>query len=64
MKICDGILWAMETQRITAIVTIDLNAGFDTVGHDILLDALEKRFGLSGNVVKSTWVHPIHRPKP
>ncbi len=54
----------METQRITAIVTIDLNAGFDTVGHDILLDALEKRFGLSGNVVKSTWVHPIHRPKP
>ncbi len=52
MKICDDILWTMERQSITAIVAIDLIAAFDTVDHDILLDVLEKRFGMPEDALK------------
>ena len=45
-KIVNDILWAMEHQKITSLVTINLSAAFDTVDHDILLRVLKKRFGV------------------
>ena len=45
-KIVNDILWAMEHQKITPLVAIDLSAAFDTVDHDILLSVLEKKFGV------------------
>ena len=48
VKLVDDILWNMENQLITAIVILDLSAAFDTVDHKLLLDILEKRFGIVG----------------
>ena len=36
----------MENQLVTAIVILGLSVAFDTVDHDLLLDILQKRFGI------------------
>ena len=36
----------MENQMVTAVVVIDLSSTFDTVNHEILLEVLNKKFGL------------------
>ena len=51
VKLVNDILWAMENQNITAIMALDLSAAFDTVNHEILLNVLEKNFGLKGTVL-------------
>ena len=48
VKLVDD-LWAMEEQLVTAVVILDLSAAFDTVDHDLLLEVLEKRFGVTNN---------------
>ena len=48
VKLVDDLLWAMEKQLVTAVVILDLLAAFDTVDHDLLLEVLEKRFGVTG----------------
>ena len=59
--ILEDILWAMERQRVTAVVAIDLSAAFDTVDHDILLDVLTKRFGVKNNALN--WFDNYLRPR-
>ena len=49
VKLVDDLLWAMEEQLVTAVVILDLSAAFDTVDHDLLLEVLEKRFGVTNN---------------
>ena len=48
----DYCLWALEDQEVTALVAMDLSAAFDTVDHGILLDVLNKQFGVSGTALK------------
>lgn len=50
LKIYNDILLNMEHQRLTPLVAIDLSAAFDTVNHNLLLDILEKCYGVSGTV--------------
>ena len=45
-KIVNDILWAMEHQRVTSLVAIDLSAAFNMVEHNILLSVLEKKCGV------------------
>ena len=48
VKLVNDILWAIEKQLVTFVVILDLSAAFDTVDHDLLLEVLEKRFGIAG----------------
>ena len=47
LKIMNDILWAMERQDITALIAIDLSTAFDTVDHNILIEVLHRRFGVT-----------------
>ena len=46
IKIINDCLWAMENQMVTVLVAVDLSAAFDTVDHEMLLEVLNKKFGL------------------
>ena len=51
IKICNDILWAMENEKIRALVAINLSAAFDTVDHKILLQTLENLFGINNTAL-------------
>ena len=46
IKIVNDTLCAMEHKNITILVIIDLSATFDTVDHKVLLEVLQKCFGV------------------
>ena len=51
----------MEKQLVTVVVILDLSAAFDTVNHDLLLEVLEKRFGIAGAARK--WCTSYLKPR-
>ena len=51
LKVMNTLLWNIENGMVTVLVAIDLSAAFDTVDHDILLNVVEKEFGITGNVL-------------
>ena len=51
----------MESQSITALVTLDLSAAFDTVDHDILLSVLSSKYGIKGKALQ--WFDQYLRPR-
>ena len=48
LKLANDILCNMEVQQVTPTILLDLSAAFDTVDHDLLLQILEKDFGIKG----------------
>ena len=61
VKLVNDILWNMDRQLVTSIVILDLSAAFDTVDHDLLLDILEARFGITGTARK--WYESYLKPR-
>ena len=57
----NDLLWTMENQLITKVVILDLSAAFDMVDHNILLEVLEKWFGVHGDVRK--WYYSYLKPR-
>ena len=51
-KILSDILCASDRGDVTFLCLLDLCATFDTVDHDILVDRLERAFGLRGLVLE------------
>ena len=47
VKNVNDILWAMESQKVTTLMAIDLSAAFDMVDHNILISVLRVRFGVT-----------------
>ena len=61
LRLVNDLLAAMEKQEVTALIAIDLSAAFDTVDHDILVDVLQKQYGVSGSVL--SWLDSYLRPR-
>lgn len=55
MKIQNDILAAMDNQRVTLLVLLDLSAAFDTIDHQVLLNRLCVTYGITGTALK--WFH-------
>ena len=61
LRLVHDLLDAMEKKQVTALIAIDLSAAFDTVDHDILIDVLQKQYGLGGLALN--WVDSYLRPR-
>ena len=51
VKVQDDVLHAMDRNKGMLLVLLDLSAAFDTVDHDILLNRVERRLGISGSAL-------------
>ena len=54
LNLCDNILQNMEKNINITMVALDLSAAFDTVNHKILLEVLNKYYGIQG--VALQWI--------
>ena len=54
-KVKNDIQMKMDNGQVVMLVLLDLSAAFDTIDHKILLDRLEKRYGIRGQALK--WFH-------
>lgn len=61
LKLVNDLLWTFEESSVSSLVAIDLSAAFDTVLHEILLDLLNKQFGMTQTVNK--WISNYLRPR-
>ena len=61
VKLVNDILWYFENQNAVALIMLDLSATFNIVDHDVLLDVLSNRFGVSGNAYN--WFSSYLRPR-
>ena len=51
----------MERQEVTAVLILDLLAAFNTVNHDLLLEVLNKRFGIKEKALR--WYEQNLKPR-
>jgi hypothetical protein len=51
LKVLNDLLLAVEKGDAVILALLDQSAAFDTTDHDILLDRLSARFGISGTAL-------------
>ena len=51
LKVKNDILLNMDEQKVTLLVLLDLSSAFDTVNHQVLLERLRSRFGVTGTAL-------------
>ena len=54
LKLTNDILWAMEHQKVTAMMATDFSAAFDTVDHEIPVEISNKQQDISGNAINGS----------
>ena len=52
LRVQNDISKALHNKQMVALVLLDLSAAFDTIDHKLLLSRLEKRFKVTGTVLK------------
>jgi len=48
VRIHNDLILAMNQQKVSALILLDLSAAFDTINHNILIHRLSSTFGISG----------------
>ena len=51
LKVKNDILMNMDEQKVTLLVLLDLSSAFDTVDHQVLLERLRSKFGVTGTAL-------------
>ena len=51
-KVKTDIFCAMDNQKVTCLIMLDLSVAFDTVLHSLLFNRLKFRFGMGGTIIK------------
>jgi len=51
-KVFSDLLMAVDRGQMSVVCLLDLSAAFDTVDHDLLLQRLERQFGLCGTALQ------------
>ena len=54
LKVHNDLLWAMDSQQVSILILLDLSAAFDVVDHQLLLQRLSTRLGITGDALK--WI--------
>ena len=54
LKIMDDLYRIVDRKKAAVLISLDLSAAFDTIDHAILIQRMEKRFGISGKTL--TWI--------
>ena len=54
LKVRTDLLAAIDCKEVTCLILLDLNAAFDTVDHQLLLNHLRLRFGMEGKCLE--WI--------
>ncbi|PFX11565.1 putative RNA-directed DNA polymerase from transposon BS [Stylophora pistillata] len=52
LRVQNDVLLEIDNQKCVVMLLWDMSAAFDTVDHDLLLEPMEKRYGVKGNVLK------------
>ena len=52
LRIHNDVLMAMDKGKVTVLTSLDLSAAFDTIDHHILVNRLEKWYGISGSALR------------
>ena len=52
IKVKDDILRAIDNQRVTCLILLNLSAAFNALSHPLLLNRLQHHFGMQGIVLK------------
>lgn len=54
VKVVDDLLTSIDAGSVVALVGLDISAAFDTVNHSVLLDRLDREFGIADLPLK--WI--------
>ena len=52
LRVHNDIMLALDSRKDVILIMLDLSAAFDTLDHDILLNRLQRRFGISGTALQ------------